>query len=182
MKTDVFKARPASADVGTMLDIDVLLQVDAGHVPAGVVAVFIDEEDPLGRRVMLVFALLTAGAAILLAFHSAHAAGPVLLALAAGIFGVYATPTLRRSEDQPIRRQVAVMTQHSIIIRDQNGLRTWKLDDLRDIVARIHHKEALLMLVDANGKEHPLPPLYSRRGVNLRALISQRLHASPRGV
>jgi hypothetical protein len=162
-------------------DIAVLLLVDAGKVPAGVTAVFLDEEDPTVRRVMLVLAILAAaGAAAALACHSGQVTGPVMLLIAAGMFGLFATPTLRRPEDQPIRRQVAVVTEESIIIRDEHGLRTWRLDDVRGIVARIHDKQAMLMLVDADGAEHPLPPLHSSRGANLRALITQRLATSPR--
>jgi hypothetical protein len=166
-----------------MSDIAVLLAVDAGKVPEGVTAVFLDEEDPTVRRIMLVlaivFAILAAGAAAAVACHLGPAAGPVLLLIAAGIFGLFATPTLRPPEGQPIRRQVAVLTAQSIIIRDERGLRSWRLDDVRGIVATIHHKQAMLMLVDAGGAEHPLPPLHSR-GVNLRALITQRLATSPR--
>lgn len=163
-----------------MSDIEILLQVDAGKVPAGVSAVFLDEEDSVGRWMSLACALLSVGGAIACLVMKVNPAGATLLVLTAGLLGINVVPTLRAPEDAIIKREVAVMTKDSILVRDGQGLRQWRLEELTNVVSQVYNRQALLMLIDRRGNEHALRPLHCRRGEQLRTLIAQRLRANAR--
>jgi hypothetical protein len=164
-----------------MSDVEILLQVDAGRTPPGVSAIFMDEDDTAGRWISLALAMIAAGAAVVCVAQSVHLAAVTLLVLAAGLFGVHATPTISAESDRRSKRQVAVMTASSILIRDEQGLHTWRLEDLVQVVAENYNHQSLLMLIDRNGRQYALRPLQFRRGQKLRSLINQRLHARQTG-
>jgi hypothetical protein len=163
-----------------MSDIEILLQVDAGKIPAGVSAIFLDEEDNVGRWMSLACALCALAGAIVCVFLKLNPAAPTLLVLTAGLLGINVFPTLRAPENAIIKREVAVMTGESILVRDAHGLRQWRLEELSNVVAQVYNRQALLMLIDRRGNEHALRPLHCRRGEQLRALIAQRLRANTR--
>jgi len=160
-----------------MSDVEILLQVDAGQTPPGTTAVFIDEEDSLGRWVGFALSLGAISGAVACAWAGVHPAAITLLLLAGGLFGIQATPTLPTGDERPIKRQVAVMTPTAIILRDDQGLHTWQLTDLERVVAESYNRQYLLMLIDRSGHEYALQPIHFRRGERLRALIDQRLRA-----
>jgi hypothetical protein len=165
-----------------MSDIEILLQVDAGHVPEGVSAVFMDEEDSIGRWVSLAIALAPAGGAVACMARAVNPAAAMLLLLTAGLIALKAVPTLPDPANPTVKRQVAVMTRDALMIRDGQGLRQWQLSELTYVVAHVYNRQSLLMLVDCRGREHALPPLHCRRGEKLRRLITQRLRIHPRSL
>lgn len=158
-----------------MSDVEILLQVDAGHVPPGVSAIFIDDDDRAERWISLALAILAGAATIGCALKAVHLAAVTLLGLATGLFALHATPNIPPDADRRIKRQVAVMTANAILIRDEQGLHTWRLEDLVQVTAENYNHQSLLMLIDRSGRQYALQPLQFRRGQKLRSLINQRL-------
>jgi len=165
-----------------MSDIEILLQVDAGNVPEGVSAIFMDEDDSIGRWMGVVIALAAAGGAVACVARAVNPAAAMLLLLTAGLAALKVVPTLPDPAKRIIKRQVAVMTRDALIIRDEQGLRQWQLSELTYVVSHVYNRQSLLMLVDCRGREHALPPLHCRRGEKLRVLITQRLRVHPRSL
>lgn len=154
-----------------MTEVESLLSVDAGVIPPGVTAYFMDDPQRTRRVVRRVVALALAGAAGICAYRGMGFPLVGLLVLAAGILGVLSTGTVDENAQVPIKRPVMVVTPTGIIVRDERGLRSWRFDDLVRIVSTCHNHRPHLVLVERAGKAHAIDYLRFERGERARELI-----------
>ena len=158
-----------------MTDVEALLSVDAGKVPPGVVAFFMGDPDRDIRLAGVVIAAIAGLAAVGAAYGGAGLLPVTVLVLAAGLFGVLATPTIRTDGHQTIKRQVMVVTAEGLIVRDAWGLHSWRLDDLADVVPGIYDSRTYLDIIERNGTRHTIETIGFRRGDRVRQVITTRL-------
>lgn len=134
-----------------MTDIEILLSVDAGTVPAGSTAFFIRDRTLGLRRTWAAFSaafLVTAVAAM----GSGHHDGILPLGLLSALFATLALPTLPNDASSDAKRPVVIVTPTTIILRDGHGLRTWAFDELAGVqVSRDAHRMDLI-LIERDGK------------------------------
>jgi hypothetical protein len=138
-------------DVIIMTDIEALLSVDAGRVPAGTVAFFMREPEVELRRRRAIVAGLLGVAAIASGFAGVGRFGVAILLLAAGVFGVLATPTMSDERRSDVKRRVVVVTPTGIVMRDGHGLRSWMFADLQEVSSWRHVDRVDLLLVRRDG-------------------------------
>jgi len=147
-----------------MTEVEILLSVDAGQSPPHTVTIFMDDRDPDPRarwrtRLLVVLAVLLAGGAIALgATWGRKALGPLaLLLLGAGMAVVGATPTAPEVDPTPQKRQVMVVTETGLIVRGDWGVKTWRFEELNDIIAGVDaERRPLLELRDKDGTRYRL--------------------------
>jgi hypothetical protein len=147
-----------------MTEIEILLNVDAGHNPPNTVTIFMDDRDPDVRarwRVPFLIALavlLAAGCIAMGMTWGRKALAPIaLMLLGAGIAAVKATPTAPEHEATPRKRQVMVVTETGLIVRGDWGVKMWRFEDLADIVAGVDaERRPLLELRDKDGTRYRL--------------------------
>jgi hypothetical protein len=158
-----------------MTDVEALLSVDAGKTPPGVVAFFMADPERDIQLPWLVMAVTSGVAAIAAGCVGAGLLPVTLLLLCASLFGVFATPTLSADGRPTIKRQVMVVTSEGLIVRDACGLRSWRLDDMADVSARIFDCRTYLDIVDRHGTRHSIETIGFRRGDRVREVITNRL-------
>jgi hypothetical protein len=71
-----------------------------------------------------------------------------------------------------------VVTPRGMIVRDDEGLRTWRFDELAEVVPYLHANGEGLLLVRRDGKREFLDNRLFRRGEHLPELIGR--HLKPR--
>jgi hypothetical protein len=158
-----------------MTQVEILLSVDAGNTPPGVVAFFVDDGDRVARRAQASIAVVLGLLAGACAWIHAGRAPVTLLLLAAGMLALRAMRTLPDDETPTPTRQVLVVTSLGLIVRDARGLRSWLFENLIDVVAGIYNGHPYLDLIDQNGIRHSVSCLPFRRGERARRVISARL-------
>lgn len=167
-----------------MSEVEALLSVDRGQVPPATVAFFACEPEPEAteRREQAMVAALAGIAAFLCALSGASYLLTALFVLAAAVIAIVATPTV--GDDQPRapsgKRSVTVVTSQGLIVRDADGLRSWRFDELVDVVSATgEQRRPLILLVKRDGTQHALDYLSFQRGEDLRAVIDRRLKPGP---
>jgi hypothetical protein len=120
--------------------------------------------------------VLTAAGAVACLIGGVDRMHCTLILLAAGILAVGAVRTIREDENPAFKRKVLVVTSSGVIVRDTRGLRTWRFEELLDVVAGIYDRRPYLGLIDRNGVRHTFECLEFRRGERARRVISSRLH------
>lgn len=158
-----------------MTEIEALLSVDAGKTPPETVAVFLDDGTRAFRRTPAVVAVAAGLAAGASGFAGLGHGCVALLLLTAGLLALRAMPTLPEDENRDPKRQVLVITRFGIIVRDLSGLRRWRFDELRDVVAGIHGERPFLTFIDRDGKRHTVDCAAYRHGERARRVVSARL-------
>ena len=147
-----------------MTEVEILLSVDAGQNPPNTVTIFMDDRDPderarwRGRFLIAVAVLLAAGAIAVGLTAGRKALTPIaLLLLGAGVAAVAGTPTTPEPEATPRKRPVMVVTQTGLIVRGDWGVKTWRFEDLADIVAGVDtERRPMLELRDKDGTRYRL--------------------------
>jgi hypothetical protein len=158
-----------------MTQMEILLSVDAGRIPPGVIAFFVDDGDRVARRAKAALAVMLGLAAATCAWLHLGRTPVTLLLLAAGVLALGAMRTLPDDETPTPTRQVLVVTALGLIVRDARGLRSWLFENLIDVVAGVYNGHPYLDLIDQNGVRHSLDCLPFRRGERARQVISARL-------
>ena len=158
-----------------MTDIEVLLSVDAGRVPSGVVAFFMRDADAEKRKLRALMAAVLAVMAIGSGFADGGRACVTLLLLAAGIFGVLAMPPTSEERPVEIKKRVVVVTERGIIMRDGRGLRTWLFADLQGASSMRQADRVDLLLERRDGSKSFIDCRVFQRGEYLPDVIKQRL-------
>lgn len=150
-----------------MTEVEILLSVDAGKSPPDTVTIFMDDRDPdtHGKwriRTLVALAVLLVGGAIALGVVVGRPALPAmtLMVLAAGLLAVRATPTVADDADAPPppqKRQVMVVTPNGLVVRGDWGVKTWRFEDLTDVVAGVDsERRPVLELRDKDGTRYRL--------------------------
>jgi hypothetical protein len=158
-----------------MSQVQALLNVDAGRVPAGAMVFFPRDPEAAQRRFFGVMAaVVLAGAVALFATHTGGVAIPLLALIGVG-FVVGALPTLPDSDTPRAKRPTLVLTQEGIIVRDEQGLRSWDFDDLATVRPYIHRQTLGILIVRKNGDRDFLDTTFFERGEKVREMIGRRL-------
>jgi hypothetical protein len=156
-------------------EVEVLLSVDAGRVPPdAVVFVAADPEAPMRRVYAFLFVTALIGT-IGCAFNGAGREAAVLLGIVAAILLVMAIPSALDPEEVGHKRPTLVVTPRGMIVRDAGGLRSWRFDELSDVLPCMHADGEGLLLVRRDGSREFLDCLTFRRGERLAEMIGRRL-------
>jgi hypothetical protein len=147
-----------------MTEVEILLSVDAGKTPPNTVTIFMDDRDPddrarwRGRFLMALAVLLAVGSIAVGLSWGRKALAPIaLMLLGAGMAAVKGTPTAPEPDPTPRKRQVIVVTETSLIVRGDWGVKTWRFEDLADIIAGVDvERRPLLELHDRDGTRYRL--------------------------
>lgn len=158
-----------------MSQVEALLSVDAGKVPPGTSAFFPRDPDAVARRMFAVFAAVSDLTALALMIYGVARPGAALLALIGLAFTVAAFPTKEEPGSAPVKRPTLVLTQEGMIVRDSNGLRTWRFDELTEVTPYLHYRSLGLLLVCRDGRRDFLDTQLFERGDKVRELLGRRL-------
>jgi hypothetical protein len=160
-----------------MTDIEALLSVDRGQVPPATVAFFARDEESFERRRYATVAALTGVAAACCAACGGERMLVALMVLVAAVSAVLATPTIRDGGEpaRPCKPHVMVVTAQALVVRDGWGLRSWRFEDLADVVLSSYNFRPCLVLVQRDGSRHALDYLSFQRGERLREVINHHL-------
>jgi hypothetical protein len=158
-----------------MSQIQALLNVDAGRMPAGAVVFFPRDPEAVQRRVCGTLAAIVLGGAVALFVN--HAGGvliPLLALIGVGLT-VGALPTLPDFATARPKRPTLLVTQEGIIVRDEEGLRSWDFDDLATVRPYIHRQTLGILIVRKSGDRDFLDTTFFERGEKVREMIGRRL-------
>lgn len=160
-----------------MTEIEALLSVDRGETPPGTVAFFLDDGTRGFRHAHAMFAAAAVLAAAGAGFAGWGRAPVALLLLLAASLALRAIPTLPEDENRDPKRQVLVVTSAGLIVRDADGLRSWRFEELREVVASasVDDPHPYLNLIDASGQRHTVDCSAYRRGERVRRVVAARL-------
>jgi hypothetical protein len=160
-----------------MSEVEVLLSVDAGRVPPD--AVVFSAADPEGptRQLNAVLAGLCALALVGCVLTHVGRELVALLALIAGIFVVLATRTEPEPGEQPSKPPTLIVTPRGMIVRDDDGLRAWRFEELAEVVPYLHTTGEGLLLVGRDGSREFLDNRLFRRGDKLPDVIRPYLRS-----
>jgi hypothetical protein len=168
-----------------MTEVEILLAVDAGKNPPDTVTIFMDDRDPDARArwrrltlYCLTVALVASAVAVTWAWGRPGLAATTLLLLGAGVALVRATPTIAEPDPTPRKRQVMVLTQTGLIVRGDWGVKSWRFEDLTDIVAGVDsERRPLLELRDKDGTRYRLRCSGYRCWLRAQQAVTPRLSA-----
>jgi hypothetical protein len=158
----------------SMTEVEALLSVDRGQLPPSTVAFYARDPEVAQQRE---YALVAALAGIAATFCSLSGADYRLVAvfvLVAAVIAIAATPTVADDDGraQPAgKRFVTVVTSEGLIVRDAGGLRSWRFDDLAEVVVSSCPYRPQIVLVQLDGTRHALDYLSFQRGERLRDVI-----------
>ena len=159
-----------------MTEVEALLSVDAGHVPEGAEAFFPADPEVPRRRLCLVLAVSALGVAIAFATTGADKAAVALMVIAAGVLGVMSSRTLPDEDEEPRnKRPTLVITPTGLIIRDHEGLRTWRFTDVEEVRTYVHDHRVGLLVVRHDGRSDFIDCHTYQRGERVRELVRRRL-------
>lgn len=128
-----------------------LLSVDAGRVPPDAVVFAAADPEAPSRRLNAVLAALAGLALVGSLLTGVGRELVALLALISGIFVVLATPTDAEADDPKHKPPTLVVTPRGMIVRDDDGLRTWRFAELAEVVPYLHTTGEGLLIVSRDG-------------------------------
>src|SRR6185436_11718144 len=134
-----------------MSEVEVLLSVDAGRVPPDALVFSAADPEASARRLNAVLAGFCALALVGCVLTGVGRELVALLALIAGIFVVLATRTEAEEDERLYKPPTLVVTPQGMIVRDDDGLRTWRFEDLAEVVPYLHTTGEGLLLVGRDG-------------------------------
>jgi|SRR6185436_4992343 len=158
-----------------MTEVEVLLSVDAGRVPPDAVVFAAADPEAPARRMNAVLAALAGLALIGCILSGVGRELVALLALVSGIFVVMATPTEAEPEDRRHKPATLVVTPRGMIVRDDDGLRSWRFEELAEVVPYLHTTGEGLLLVSRDGSREFLDNRLFTRGEQVVDLIRRYL-------
>jgi hypothetical protein len=157
-------------------EVETLLSVDAGRVPPDTLVFTAADPEAPTRRVYAFLSGMTALGAVGCLLNGADRQIVLLVLLAAAILLVMAWPTAPEPEEERHKRATLVITPQAMIVRDDQGLRSWRFDELAGVHPFTHADGDGLLLVRRDGSRDFLDCLLFSRGERLRELIGGRLH------
>jgi hypothetical protein len=156
-------------------EVEVLLSVDAGRVPPDAVVFPAADPEAPTRRLNGVLGAVCALAVVGCLLSGVGRDLVALLVLIAGIFVVLATPTDGEPDEPPHKPPLMVVTPRGMIVRDDDGLRSWRFDELAEVVPYVHTAGEGLLLVSRDGSREFLDNRLFRRGDKVGELIRRHL-------
>ncbi len=156
-------------------EVQALLSVDAGRIPAGVVAFFPRDLEAPARRARAIMATIVHITAFALALSGTARPLVALLALAGVALSIGAFQTKPDDEEPPSKRPTLVLTSTGMILRDAGGLRTWCYEDLLHVSPFVHELTLGLLVIGKDGKREFLDTASFERGEKVRDLLKGRI-------
>jgi hypothetical protein len=161
-------------------EVEALLSVDAGRVPPGAVVFPAADPEAPARRAYL-FLALVAGISAVGSFFSGLGLEPVvLLGIIAAILAVLAVPTTPEPEEARHKQPTLVVTPYGMIVRNHEGLRSWRFDELASVHPYVFTDGEGLLLVKRDGSREFLDCLGFRQGDRVAEVIGR--HIRPRAI
>jgi len=158
-----------------MSEVEVLLSVDAGRIPPDAVVFHAaDPEAPI-RRMYTFLAVTGAMGSLGVALSSVGIEAVLLLAIVTAVMVVLALPTSLEPEEARNKRPTLVVTPRGVIVRDDGGLRTWRFDELAQVLPCHHAHGDGLLLIGNDGSRQFLDCLVFRQGYRLGEVIGTRM-------
>lgn len=158
-----------------MTEVEALLAVDRGRVPADTLAFFARDPDFTERRTYAALAIGAAVAALACALGGAQRPLVAVILIATTALIILSAPT-RSNEGEPAhKRHVFVITPQAIIVRDAWGLRSWHFDQLIEVLLWSYEHRPHLVLVERDGTRHAVDYLGFRSGEKLREVLLERV-------
>jgi hypothetical protein len=159
-----------------MTEVEALLAVDRGSVPADTLAFFARDPDSGERSTYLALGMVAAIAAFACALGGAQRPLIAVILIASAALTILSFPTLGgNEEDSSFRRHVFLVTPKGIIVRDSWGLRTWLFDELIEALPWSYEHRPHLVLVERDGTRHAVDYLGFARGEHLRDVLIDRV-------
>ena len=160
-----------------MTEVETLLSVDAGRIPPDAVVFPAADPEAPGRRLNAFLAAAAGVATVGCLFTGVARELTILMGIIAGIFAVLAMPSEPDPEEARHKPCTLVVTPRGMIVRDDDGLRTWSFDDLAEVVPYLHRNGEGLLLVRRDGSREFLDNRLFRKGEDLVEVISKHLRA-----
>jgi len=160
-----------------MTEVEALLSVDAGRIPEDAEAFFPADPDVPRQRLCAAMAVCALLVAVGFAIKGVDKAAVSLMVIAAGVLGVLSSRTVPDDEDEdaPVKRPTLVITRTGIIIRDREGLRTWRFDEVEEVRTYAHEHRVGLLVVRRDGRADFIDCHTYQRGDRVRELVRRRL-------
>lgn len=159
-----------------MTEVEALLAVDRGRLPADTLAFFARDPDFTERRTYAALAVGAAVAAMACALGGAQRPLVAVILIATTALTILSVPSeAHDSEPPPHKRHVFVITPQAIIVRDAWGLRSWHFDQLAEVLLWSYEHRPHLVLVERDGTRHAVDYLGFRRGEKLRDVLLARV-------
>jgi hypothetical protein len=161
-----------------MSEVETLLSVDAGRVPAGAVVFRARDPEAEVRRVRTVLAVSAGIVTVVLAAVGATREPIAMLVLTTAMLAISATRTALEPEEARQKRPTMVLTATGMIVRDASGLRSWQYEEIADVRTCVCQGQLGMVIALRNGQMHFLDNLLFARGEHVSVLI--RRHLQPR--
>jgi hypothetical protein len=161
-----------------MSEVEALLSVDAGRVPAGAVVFRARDPESEVRRLRTVLAIGAGLVTVGLAIAGVGREPIAMLVITTAMLAISATRTALEPEEARHKRPTMVLTTTGMIVRDASGLRSWQYEDIADVRTCVCQGQVGLVFVLRNGSLHFVDNLLFARGEQLSGLI--RRHLQPR--
>ena len=158
-----------------MTEVEALLAVDRGRVPADTLAFFARDPDFTERRTYAALAVGAAMAAMACALGGAQRPLIAVILIATTALTILSVPTQSHESEPAHKRHVFVITPKAIIVRDAWGLRSWHFDQLSEVLLWSYEHRPHLVLVERDGARHAVDYLGFRRGEKLRDVLLERV-------
>jgi hypothetical protein len=161
-----------------MSEVEALLNVDAGRVPAGAVVFRARDPEAEVRRLRTVLAVGAGLVTVGLAIAGVAREPCAMLVLTTAMLAISATRTAPEGDEARHKRPTMVLTTTGMIVRDASGLRSWQYEDIADVRTCVCQGQVGIVVVLTNGSLHFVDNLLFTRGEQLSGLI--RRHLQPR--
>jgi hypothetical protein len=161
-----------------MSEVETLLSVDAGTVPAGVVVFHARDPEAEVRRLRKVLAVGAGLVTVALAIAGATREPVAMLVLTTAMLAISSTRTEPSAEEARLKRPVMVLSGTGMIVRDSNGLRSWQYEEISDVRSCVCQGQVGMVVALRNGQLHFVDNLLFNRGEHVSSHI--RRHLAPR--
>jgi hypothetical protein len=161
-----------------MSEVETLLSVDAGIVPAGVVVFRARDPEAEVRRLRKVLAVGAGLVTVALAAAGATREPVAMLVLTTAMLAISATRTEPPPEEARQKRPVMVLSGTGMIVRDASGLRSWQYEEIADVRSCVCQGQVGVVVALRNGQMHFVDNLLFTRGEHVSSMI--RRHLAPR--
>lgn len=155
-----------------MTNVEALLTVESGRVPAGVQVFHERDSEAAQTRGWLVMCGFLALVAAVTGVQGGKPLGVLAMAIFAAMAGVMAVPT---AAEEPRKPRVILLCERGFIVREHWGLRNWRYDELARVYVLVVDGEQQLCLEDTAGQAHLIDYQNFRAGSVLRQRLLQQI-------
>jgi hypothetical protein len=158
-----------------MSEVETLLSVDAGKVPAGVAVFHARDPEAEVRRLRKVLAVGAGLVTVALAVVGATREPVAMLVLTTAMLALSATRSELPPGEARFKRPIMVLSGTGIIVRDASGLRSWQYEEISDVRSCVCQGQVGMVVALRNGQMHFVDNLLFNRGEHVSGLIRRHL-------